>query len=156
MNDDDMGDDDISAIFERAAARGRGLAAAYAGAVTPVEAHALIASGKAKLIDVRTRAEWDYVGRVPETTLIEWKRLGSPEPNPHFIAELGSAGDKQDNYLFLCRSGVRSQAAAAAAAAAGYRGAYNILEGFEGGLDQDGHRGSVDGWRKAGLPWVQS
>lgn len=148
--------DDIAAIFERAAERGRKLGLPYAGAVTPVEAHALIAAGKAKLIDVRTRVEWEYVGRVPETTLIEWKSLGSSDANPRFIAELGNAGEKKDNYLFLCRSGVRSHAAAAAAAAAGYQGAFNVPEGFEGDLDKDGHRGTVGGWRKAGLPWVQS
>ena len=114
------------------------------------------------LLPVLSDVDWPdgpsaaLIGRPPNTTLIEWKRLGSAEPNPRFIAQLGKAGDKENNYLFLCRSGVRSAAAATAAAAAGYCGACDILEGFEGGLDRDEHRGTRGGWRKAGLPWVQN
>ena len=147
---------DPSAIFERATRRARDLGLSYAGAVTPAEAQALIDAGQAHLIDVRTRFESEYVGRIPDTTLIEWKPLGASAPNPEFLAQLDRVGDKSENYLFLCRSGVRSHAAAAKAAAAGYRGAFNILEGFEGDLDADGHRGTRGGWRNAGLPWIQS
>jgi rhodanese-related sulfurtransferase len=147
---------DTAEILERAAARARESNLAYAGAVTPAEAHALIQSGAARLIDVRTRFENEYVGRVPNTVLIEWKAMGAPGPNPDFLTQLAQAGSKQDNYLFLCRSGVRSHAAAVAATQAGYSGAFNILEGFEGDLDAEGHRGSKGGWRKSGLPWVQS
>ena len=145
-----------SAIFERAARRARELGLSYAGAVTPAEAHALIEAGQARLVDVRTRFESEYVGRIPETPLIEWKPLGASEPNPQFLAQLDRVADKSENVLFLCRSGVRSHAAAATAAAAGYKGAFNVLEGFEGDLDADGHRGARGGWRKAGLPWIQS
>ena len=145
-----------SAIFERAARRARELGLSYAGAVTPAEAHALIEAGQARLVDVRTRFESEYVGRIPETPLIEWKPLGASEPNPQFLAQLARVADKSENVLFLCRSGVRSHAAAATAAAAGYKGAFNVLEGFEGDLDADGHRGARGGWRKAGLPWIQS
>ena len=147
---------DPSAILDRAAQRAQNLGLSYAGAVTPKEAHALIAAGQARLIDVRTRFEAEYVGRIPDTTLIEWKPLGAGDPNPQFLTQLDRVGDQSENYLFLCRSGARSHAAAGKAAAAGYRGAFNILEGFEGDLDSDGHRGTRGGWRKAGLPWIQS
>jgi rhodanese-related sulfurtransferase len=105
---------------------------------------------------VRTRFEADYVGRIDATPLVEWKRLGAPAPNADFLTELEAVGSKDDNLLFLCRSGVRSHAAAEAAQSAGYRGAFNILEGFEGDLDADKHRGTSGGWRHRGLPWIQS
>ncbi len=142
-------------ILDRAAMRGRDRDVPYAGLVTPIEAYALMLAGVATLVDVRTRFENEYVGRVPGTPLIEWKALGAAAPNPHFVEALDALDGKHDNLLFLCRSGVRSHAAAAAAAAAGYGHAFNILEGFEGDLDPAGHRGAT-GWRKAGLPWVQS
>ena len=130
---------------------------AYAGAVTPAEACRLVESGAARLVDVRTRFEHEYVGRVPDTALIEWRALGAPAPNPAFIDQLQRLEpDRGVPLLFLCRSGVRSHAAAIAATEAGYTGAYNILEGFEGDIDEQGHRGTRGGWRKAGLPWVQS
>jgi rhodanese-related sulfurtransferase len=143
-------------ILERAADRGREKGVPYAGFVTPSEAHRLMEAGVATLIDVRTRFEHEYVGRVPQTPLIEWKALGAAEPNPQFVAQLNALPDKRENLLFLCRSGVRSHAAAIAATEAGYDHAFNILEGFEGDLDESGHRGLLGGWRSAGLPWVQS
>jgi rhodanese-related sulfurtransferase len=143
-------------ILERAAERGRDAGVPYAGLVTPAEAHRLLTSGVATLIDVRTRFENEYVGRVPKTALIEWKALGAAGPNPQFVEQLHALPDKRENLLFLCRSGVRSHAAAQAATAAGYAHAFNILEGFEGDLDEAGHRGLRGGWRRAGLPWVQS
>ena len=156
--DQDWGKDvgTTSAILERAAARAKQKAISYAGLVTPDEAHALMQAGLATIVDVRTRFEAEYVGRIPGTPLIEWKALGAAEPDPAFIEQLEALPDKRENLLFLCRSGVRSHAAAAAATAAGHRHAYNILEGFEGDLDEDRHRGEKGGWRKAGLPWIQS
>jgi rhodanese-related sulfurtransferase len=129
----------------------------YFGAVTPVEAAALLeADPGARLIDVRTRAEWDYVGRVPGSVLIEWNTYPDGSRNPRFLDELRSAiADSDAPLLFLCRSGQRSDSAARAAAAAGYTRAFNVLEGFEGNRDAAGHRGTLGGWRKAGLPWVQ-
>jgi len=147
---------ETNAILARASARGSEAKLPYRGAVTPSEAYELIRTGAAKLIDVRSRFEWDYVGRVPDSTLIEWKRLPSGEINHGFLAELAKAGTPEENYLFLCRSGVRSHAAAQAATEAGYRGAFNILEGFEGDLDERKQRGNKGGWRYAGLPWIQS
>ena len=130
----------------------------YFGAVTPLEAYTLLsANPKAHLIDVRTRAEWDYVGRVPGSTLIEWNTYPAGTRNPAFLDELRAAvGDREAPLLFFCRSGQRSDGAAQAAAEAGYAMAFNVLEGFEGPKDSEGHRGTLSGWRKAGLPWVQS
>jgi len=129
----------------------------YFGAVLPAEADALLKSlPNAQLIDVRTRAEWDYVGRVPGSILIEWNSYPSGARNPAFLEQLRAATpDPKTPLLFICRSGQRSDAAARAAAAAGYGMAFNVLEGFEGARDADGHRGTLGGWRKASLPWVQ-
>ena len=142
-----------------AAAQQRGSEASlpYFGAVVPAEARVLLDEvPNAQLIDVRTRAEWDYVGRVPGSTLIEWTTYPAGARNPAFLEELRIAvADPQAPVLFLCRSGQRSDSAARAAAAAGYSMAFNVLEGFEGAKDAEGHRGTLGGWRKAGLPWVQ-
>ncbi len=129
----------------------------YSGAVTPPEASALLTSlPGAILIDVRTRAEWDYVGRVPGSILIEWNTYPEGTRNPAFLEQLRAAAANADApVLFLCRSGQRSDHAARAARAAGYTHAFNVLEGFEGDKDASGQRGHVNGWRKAGLPWVQ-
>jgi rhodanese-related sulfurtransferase len=128
---------------------------AYAGAVTPAEAHQLVQSGGAKLVDVRFKFEREYVGRVPETVGIEWKDINTGAVNPDFVKTLSEQFGKDDKLVFLCRSGVRSDAAAKAATAAGFTHAYNILEGFEGDLDEGKHRGNKGGWRRAGLPWIQ-
>ncbi len=143
-------------ILDRAADRARDGRLPYAGAVTPAEACALMEAGIATLVDVRTRFEHEYVGRVPDTPLVEWKALGAPGPNPRFVDELRAVPGRRDRVLFLCRSGARSHAAAIAATEAGVAQAYNILGGFEGDLDDDGHRGTRGGWRHDGLPWVQS
>jgi rhodanese-related sulfurtransferase len=129
----------------------------YYGAISPQEAQTLLeAFPNALLIDVRTRPEWEYVGHVPGSILIEWTRYPNGERNPHFLDELrAAAADAETPLLFFCRSGQRSDSAARAAAAAGYTMAFNMLEGFEGPKDAEGHRGTLSGWRKAGLPWVQ-
>ena len=147
-------DTDLEAIRQRASQRGRELQLPYAGALTPAEAHALLQAG-AKLVDVRTRPELMYVGRVPGSVLVEWQTYPGNAPNPGFVAQLAAAVEPGDTLMFLCRSGVRSHAAAATAAEAGWRDSYNVLEGFEGDRDAEQHRGTVNGWRKAGLPWVQ-
>ena len=146
--------DVLTAAQQRAAAEGLG----YFGAVTPEEAYSLLVGlPNARVIDVRTRPEWDYVGHIPQSILIEWNRYPTGTRNPAFLDELKAiAADPETPLLFLCRSGQRSDGAARAAAAAGYRKAFNVLEGFEGAKDRDGHRSTLGGWRKAGLPWVQS
>jgi rhodanese-related sulfurtransferase len=106
-------------------------------------------------VDVRTRAEWDWVGRVPGAVEIEWMLYPGNEPNAHFLAQFKRQVDPEALVMFLCRSGARSNAAANLAAASGYTNAYNILEGFEGDKDANGHRNKVGGWRHAGLPWIQ-
>lgn len=140
-------------------------AVGYAGDLTPHEAWALLeARPDAVLVDVRTRPEWAYVG-TPDlvalgrrTVLAEWVTYPGGTPNPAFLDHLHQAslqpGDGR-TVVFLCRSGVRSVAAAKAATAAGLGPSYNVLQGFEGDLDGAGHRGGT-GWRAAGLPWRQT
>lgn len=131
----------------------------YAGAVTPQEAYALLQQDPSvKLVDVRTNAERDWVGRVaiPEAqhATIEWNVYPGGTPNPHFLQQLAETSDKENVLLFLCRSGVRSRHAAKLATEHGYKNCFDILEGFEGDKDTQGHRKTVSGWCKADLPWI--
>lgn len=103
---------------------------------------------------MRSRFEYEYIGRIPDSALVEWKFWPSGELNPHFIAQLQQQCHHDDIVLLLCRSAVRSHAAATAAAAVGFTRVFNILEGFEGELNEHQQRGHA-GWRKAGLPWIQ-
>jgi rhodanese-related sulfurtransferase len=145
----------VDDILSRARERAAQLGLPYAGALTPAEAHALTQRG-GKLVDVRTRAEWEWVGRVPGALQIEWNSWPDGARNEAFAQELQAAVPAVDApVMFLCRSGVRSHGAAALAAQLGYAQAFNILEGFEGDKDASGHRGALGGWRKAGLPWMQ-
>jgi rhodanese-related sulfurtransferase len=147
----------ISEIVEVAQARAQQHGLPYVGALLPSEAFEIMQSTTgAKLVDVRTRAEWDYVGRVPDAVQIEWQIYPEGRPNPEFLSELQGHVDRESPVMFLCRSGARSHAAAIAAASSGFTQAFNVLEGFEGDKDSEGHRNSVGGWRAAGLPWVQS
>ena len=141
-------------IKKKALERGQKLKLSYAGALLPAEAHALMQKG-AKLVDVRTNAELQYVGSVPGSQAIEWNTYPEGLRNPAFLKQLAQAVRKDEPVMFLCRSGGRSHHAAIAATEAGWAEAYNILEGFEGDKDADHHRNAVGGWRKAGLPWVQ-
>jgi len=142
-------------IQKKARERGRSLKLPYAGALLPAEAHALMDAG-AKLVDVRTDAELHYVGSVPGSETIEWSTFPEGQRNPAFLDQLARTARKDEPVMFLCRSGVRSHHAAIAAAEAGWTEAYNVLEGFEGDKDEAGHRSVKGGWRKAGLPWMQS
>ena len=151
-----IADPEVTDILDLARARGREKGLLYAGAVTPAQAWSLAEAGAAQIVDVRNRYEWEFVGRIPGATMIEWKHYPSGELNPRFIDEIRSRFGADENLLFLCRSGVRSDAAAKALKAAGFTNAFNILEGFEGDLDADGRRGRTGGWRKHGLPWTQS
>ena len=142
-------------IKKSARARGKKMGLTYAGALLPAEAHQLMQAG-AKLVDVRTKPELAYVGKIPGSLAVEWQTYPGGRENPEFLAELAAAVPKDQPVMFLCRSGARSNAAAEAATRAGWKEAYNILEGFEGDKDANQHRNTVGGWRKAGLPWVQS
>jgi rhodanese-related sulfurtransferase len=135
--------------------RGQKMGLSYAGALLPAEAHKLMQAG-AKLVDVRTKPELLYVGSVPGSLTVEWQTYPGNRENPEFLAELAALVPKDQPVMFMCRSGARSHSAADAATRAGWREAYNVLEGFEGDKDANRHRSSVGGWRKAGLPWVQS
>lgn len=144
----------LTDLLNLAQARASEFKLPYAGALTPQEASAVwrLAPG-AKLVDVRTRAEWDWVGRIPDALEIEWMSYPGNRANPHFLAQLKQQVDPEALVLFLCRSGARSHNAAALAAQAGYSECYNVLEGFEGDKDANGQRGKLGGWRHAGLPW---
>jgi len=144
-------------ILAEARKRARDNGLPYEGALLPGEAAQLMRDQtKAVLIDVRSRAEWDFVGRVPGAVEIEWKSYPGMAPNTRFVDELTAKVPKDAVAMFLCRSGGRSHETAATAARAGYAAAFNVLEGFEGDRDASGHRNSVGGWRAAGLPWTQS
>ncbi len=127
----------------------------------------LAANAQAVLIDVRTYAEWSYVGCVDLSSigkrpiLLEWLSFPGGQINGQFVeqlkAELEKLGIGQEADLyFLCRSGARSQAAAIAMTEAGYSRCHNVIEGFEGSLDADQHRGTTSGWKAEGLPWSQN
>ena len=147
----------IDALLERARDRGRALDVPYAGALEPAEAWALLQhDAAARLVDVRSRAEWEFVGRVPDAIEIEWKSWPGMVPNGDFLAALAGQVDRTAPLLFLCRSGGRSHDAAAAATAAGFAACYNVLQGFEGDRNDNAQRNTVGGWRAAGLPWSQS
>jgi rhodanese-related sulfurtransferase len=137
-------------------------AVSYAGDITPEEAWKLLSEDpRAVLVDCRTDAEWRFVG-VPDLTqlgrdvvYIEWNRTDGSR-NDAFVADLEAHIDSGDRpVVFLCRSGNRSIGAAEAATAAGYAPSYNVLDGFEGNLDENRHRGGT-GWKAVGLPWRQS
>ena len=145
----------VDDIKRAAAERARQMGLKYAGALLPAEAHRLMQGG-ARLIDVRTRPELAYVGRIPGAAAVEWQTWPGNQPNPQFIEELAALADKHEPVMFICRSGARSHAAAEAALQAGWREAYNVLEGFEGDKDGEQHRNTKNGWRKAGLPWIQT
>lgn len=146
----------LSDILALARDRARELGLPYAGALTPSEAHEVLqlAPG-ARLVDVRTHAEWDWVGRIPTAVEIEWASYPGMVRNVNFLAQLSHQVDREALVMFLCRSGQRSHQAAATAAQAGYTESYNVLEGFEGERDANGRRNTIGGWRAAGLPWHQ-
>lgn len=151
-------DNEIAGTYEISPASG------YAGDVAPKTAWKILSERKdAVLIDVRTRAEWNYVG-LPDldslskkAALLEWQTFPSMQPNPEFVAALsGAITSKETPLLFLCRSGARSAAAAKAMTAAGYSTCLNVADGFEGPLDAHAKRGADGGWKAAGLPWRQT
>ena len=146
----------ISEILNKAQKRAHEKGLPYIGALLPSEAYELLRQDpSAKLVDVRTQAEWDYVGKVPGSVQIEWQTYPGGRPNPAFVDELKTLVGQEAIVMFLCRSGVRSHAAAIASTQVGFSRSFNILEGFEGDKDAQGHRSSVGGWKLAGLPWVQ-
>jgi rhodanese-related sulfurtransferase len=131
--------------------------------VSPTAAwEALKSDPDAVLVDVRTDAEWNFVG-VPdmsaagkEVVLIPWQLYPSMQHNENFVAQLRRAGvTSSSKVYYLCRSGARSLAAGQAAQVAGFPHAFNVADGFEGPPDPAGHRGVLAGWKAEGLPWRQ-
>jgi rhodanese-related sulfurtransferase len=142
--------------------------AGYAGDVSVQDAWStLLADSKAQLVDVRSSAEWTYVG-VPDLTaigrdvrLVEYQSFPSGAVDPDFAqktarALLDAGAQKDDPVLFICRSGARSRAAATIMTQAGWTRAYNVAGGFEGDLDGQKHRGRHNGWKASELPWRQT
>ncbi|MEP6722426.1 MAG: rhodanese-like domain-containing protein [Variovorax sp.] len=127
----------------------------YAGDITPAQAARWVASGDAVLVDVRTDAEREWVGYVPGAVPLAWKQWPGMALNAGFDEGLRAAVPAGQKAVLLCRSGVRSIAAARRATELGIE-AYNILEGFEGNPDENGQRGHTGGWRHRGLPWKQN
>lgn len=137
--------------------RANELKVSYAGSLTPKEAHELLSlMPSAKLIDVRTKAECDWVGRVPGAVEIELMGYPGNALNALFAHQVEAIAGKDAMLLFLCRSGGRSNMAATSLTASGFTRCYNVLEGFEGDKDAASHRNTKGGWRAAALPWVQS
>lgn len=140
----------------------------YAGDIDAREAWALLErDSRAQLVDVRSAAEWAFVG-VPDlkslgraAILVEWQSFPGMSRNSDFVAQatgrLREAGATESApVLFLCRSGARSQAAASAMTAAGFSNCLNVTGGFEGDLDASKHRGQAGGWKVHRLPWIQT
>lgn len=141
--------------LEAARAVGRSAGLAYAGGISPRQAWALVEAGEAVLVDVRTNEERVFVGHVPDSVHVPWATGTSLTRNPRFTRELEAKTGKDAVVLLLCRSGNRSALAAEAAAKAGFTQVFNVLEGFEGDLDERQQRGRDGGWRSYDLPWIQ-
>jgi rhodanese-related sulfurtransferase len=149
-------------ILQLAQKRGTENSLPYAGAMTPREAFdVLLANPQALLVDVRTQAELDLVGRIPTALNIEWAFYPGMVPNQDFTKQLvehldKNNADKNQILIFMCRTGGRSHNAAAVAATLGFTQAYNMLEGFEGAANAEQQRTTINGWMHAGLPWTHA
>lgn len=136
----------------------------YAGDVSPADTwRALQDNATALLIDVRTPEEWAYVGIVDMTELgrecifVPWLFYPRMNPNPDFVVQVQRAAKPNEDtpMYFICRSGQRSAYAAHAFTQLGFTACYNVAAGFEGDPNDDKHRGTVNGWKVEGLPWIQ-
>ena len=126
----------------------------YAGAMTPREAFDVLQENpEVLLIDVRTQAELELVGRIPSALNIEWAFYPGMVKNQDFAQQLAEKVDKNLTVIFMCRTGGRSHNAAVVAQQLGYSHAYNMLEGFEGEANELKQRTTMNGWKHAGLPW---
>lgn len=148
----------VQDIFARAAQYAADEKVNYAGGIPSTDAWILVQAGAAVLVDVRSNEERHFVGHVPAGEHVAWATGTSLNRNPRFVKELEIKlkGNKEQVIVLLCRSGKRSALAAEAAANAGFTRVYNILEGFEGELNEQQQRSAVGGWRFADLPWVQN
>ena len=142
----------LKEILQLAAQRASAKGLPYAGELTPQEAFAALQQGAAVLVDVRSRAELELVGRVPNANHIEWAFYPGMVANADFASLLQAQVDKSQAIVFMCRTGGRSHNAAVVAEELGYT-AYNMLEGFEGEANAQKQRTLINGWKHAGLPW---
>ena len=146
----------INNILMAAKQRAESLQLPNSGALLPEEAFTLLQNvPAAKLVDVRSNAEWNFVGVIPGAVNVEWKTFPGMIDNPHFLEQLKHQVDAESLVMFICRTGARSDQAARTAAANGFSDCFNVLEGFEGDKDGHGHRGKVNGWKARNLPWAQ-
>lgn len=146
--------DTLDHLLQQARSRGQQLGLPYAGAMTPQEAYAFITQQPdAVLVDVRSRAELELVGQIPQAKHIEWAFYPGMVANPEFAAQLQAAVDPARPVVFLCRTGGRSHNAALLANQLGYQQVFNMLEGFEGEANAQKQRTLINGWKHAGLPW---
>jgi rhodanese-related sulfurtransferase len=142
-------------VLEQARERAQHNQFPYAGVLTPKEAFTVLQNNpSAILVDVRTRAELELVGRVPQSTHIEWAFYPGMVANADFATQLQAQVDKGLTVIFMCRTGGRSHNAAVLAQQLGYQDAYNMCEGFEGDANNLKQRTLINGWRHAGLPWT--
>ena len=146
----------LTKVLQKAKERAQADNLPYAGALTPKEAYEVLRfTTNAKLIDVRSRAELELVGRVPQAAHIEWAFYPGMVANQDFSKQLTMQVDKESVVIFMCRTGGRSHNAATLAAQLGFTEAYNMLEGFEGEATLDTkQRCKINGWRVADLPWT--
>ena len=143
----------MSAVLELGKKRGGDVGLPYAGALTPNEVYDVLQkTEQVVLIDVRTKAELELVGKIPGVRNIEWATYPGMAANPDFAKQLEIQVDKASLVVFMCRTGGRSHQAAALAASLGFE-AYNMLEGFEGEANAERQRTLINGWRHTGLPW---
>ena len=143
----------LETILNAAAERAMAKSLPYAGELTPQEAFEVLKQGEFTLVDVRSQAELDLVGRVPNANHVEWAFYPGMLPNTDFAAQLQAQLDKSQTIIFMCRTGGRSHNAAVVAQQLGYK-AYNMLEGFEGAANEQRQRTLMNGWKHAGLPWT--
>ena len=139
-------------VLNVAAARAAAKSLPYAGELTPQEAFEVLQQHKYVLVDVRSKAELDLVGRISNAIHIEWAFYPGMVANTEFAKQLQTQVDQATPIVFMCRTGGRSHNAAIVANGLGYK-AYNMLEGFEGDANAEKQRTLINGWKHAGLPW---
>jgi rhodanese-related sulfurtransferase len=140
-------------VLNIAAARAAAKNLPYAGELAPQEAFEVLQQQEYVLVDVRSKAELDLVGRIPNAIHIEWAFYPGMVANPEFASQLQAQIDKNQAIVFMCRTGGRSHNAAVVASGLGYK-AFNMLEGFEGEANAEKQRTLINGWKHAGLPWT--
>ncbi len=152
-----MTTDAIQSLLNQAQQRAQPLSLPYAGVVTPQEAYQLSTqSDQVTIVDVRSCAEIELVGRVPNAQTLEWAFYPGMVANPEFAHQLQANVPKTHIVIFMCRTGGRSHNAAILAHQLGYAQAYNMSEGFEGEMNATKQRTTINGWRFAGLPWTHA